>query len=127
MIPRSLDPNRCCELVCPREAWGAFHSHQCQKKAVVERNGKWYCAQHDPEAIRVRDEAKRVQWEAESQRRSDADTKERRIHAAHEPLIRACQELLRQAESGDTITLVSLSVAIALAREGLAAAGRTNE
>ena len=28
---------------------GRFGSHQCQKKAIMERDGKFYCKVHDPE------------------------------------------------------------------------------
>ena len=26
-----------------------WHTYQCSREAVVERNGKWYCKVHDPQ------------------------------------------------------------------------------
>ena len=40
---------RCTAKVYPKEQWGSFHPYQCNKKGIVERDGKWYCKIHDPE------------------------------------------------------------------------------
>lgn len=47
------------------------HSWQCVRKAVVARNGKWFCRQHDPEAVAAKDKAK-AEARREQQRASDA-------------------------------------------------------
>jgi len=47
--------NKCSVRVAPNTQWGAFHQYQCTKKAVVERDGKWYCKIHDPEYIKQKD------------------------------------------------------------------------
>ena len=46
----------CSVKVSPNTTWGSFHQHPCSKKAVVERDGKWYCKVHDPEYIKQKDE-----------------------------------------------------------------------
>lgn len=45
--------------------WGAFHSHQCEKRAVVTRNGKRYCKIHDPEYVKAKGEERTKRWEAQ--------------------------------------------------------------
>jgi len=45
----------CSVRVAPNTQWGAFQQHQCNNKAVVERDGKWYCKIHDPEYIKQKD------------------------------------------------------------------------
>jgi hypothetical protein len=39
--------------------------HGCSKPGKVEVDGKWYCAIHDPEAVKRRDVAMRAKWELE--------------------------------------------------------------
>jgi hypothetical protein len=41
--------NQCSATVYPNDRWGSFHGYRCNKKAVVERDGKFYCKVHDPE------------------------------------------------------------------------------
>jgi hypothetical protein len=40
---------RCCVLI-----WHRFTTTQCTRAAKVEREGRGYCKQHDPESVRVR-------------------------------------------------------------------------
>ena len=47
--------SQCSVKVAPNTQWGAFQLHLCNKKAVVEREGKLYCRIHDPEYIKQRD------------------------------------------------------------------------
>lgn len=44
-----LSPERCCKSVWVRDM--IMRSFQCQRKWVVEREGKKYCKQHDPVEI----------------------------------------------------------------------------
>lgn len=46
---------RCQEKVAPEGQWGSFQQYQCNKKAVVTRDGKRYCKIHDPEYIKEKD------------------------------------------------------------------------
>jgi hypothetical protein len=58
--------SRCCKTL-----WGPRgNSWQCTRNAVVERDGKGYCKQHDPVAEKARFEARRTKWEEESKRES---------------------------------------------------------
>jgi len=59
----------CCVKIYPRESFGLFHSHPCQSKAKVEREGKWYCGTHDPVKIKARKDAQCAKWKAESDAR----------------------------------------------------------
>lgn len=45
------------------QSWG------CQRKGVIERNHKWYCRQHDPDAVKARDDARRQRWDDEQRTR----------------------------------------------------------
>lgn len=36
--------------------WGSFHLHLCQRPATIEVDGKWYCAIHNPEAVKGREQ-----------------------------------------------------------------------
>lgn len=38
---------------------------RCARKAKVERNGKWYCRQHDPEARKAFDAERTAKWKRE--------------------------------------------------------------
>lgn len=55
---------------CQRLYGQAWHNALCSRKMVVERNGKPYCKQHDPEAVA----AKRTKWEQKAQAKQDAST-----------------------------------------------------
>lgn len=43
-------------------------SYQCQRPATIERNGRWYCWQHDPEYIEKKEQEKRKKWEMKQAR-----------------------------------------------------------
>ena len=57
----------------------------CGRRATVERDGKPYCAQHDPVAVKRRREEARVKWEAKQvewrQVRDEAAEQKRRAEA----------------------------------------------
>jgi len=44
--------NRC----SARVSIDSWRFGQCSRKAIVERDGKWYCKIHDPEYIKTKDE-----------------------------------------------------------------------
>lgn len=58
-----MDETRCGKQV-QSDGMG-FHYHQCQRKGVVEHEGKWYCKQHDPKEVARRREAQTKKWNAE--------------------------------------------------------------
>lgn len=54
--------HQCCEqirenTVCPRY-------HQCSRAGVIERDGNWYCKQHDPIAVKAKQEQRNADWQA---------------------------------------------------------------
>lgn len=42
-----------------------FYLSQCTRAGKVEREGKWYCRQHDPVAVAERRAKAQAKWEAE--------------------------------------------------------------
>ncbi len=50
---------------CDTRIYSEFRSHPCTRNGAVERDGKFYCRQHDPVAVRQRDDARRAAWAAE--------------------------------------------------------------
>lgn len=40
-------------------------SWRCTRRGVVERNGKWWCSQHDPDAVKARQGAADAKRKAE--------------------------------------------------------------
>ena len=46
--------------------WGQWDP--CSRKATVERDGKWYCWQHDPERVAGDKEKRLADWQAKSAR-----------------------------------------------------------
>ena len=53
---------RCCRSISSGDPW---HRSQCSRAMKVMRNGKPYCAQHDPEKVAAKDTARNARWEAE--------------------------------------------------------------
>ena len=54
------DPTRCCADVWSREGWGG--RRQCNRKGIIERDGKLYCHQHEPEAETKRRKLSQLQY-----------------------------------------------------------------
>lgn len=52
---------KCSEQVRDSRGWS---SYQCSRNAIVERNGKPFCRQHDPEYIKQRDAERKAGLEA---------------------------------------------------------------
>jgi hypothetical protein len=50
---------------CDTHVSSGFRSHQCARNGVVERDGKFYCKQHDPVAVRQRDADRSAAWDAQ--------------------------------------------------------------
>lgn len=48
-----------CSATVPEGLWS---SHQCSKKAKVNREGRLYCTIHDPEYIKKKDEKEEEKW-----------------------------------------------------------------
>lgn len=54
--------NHCCGQVRSSDGW---HTYRCSREGVIEREGKFYCRQHDPVAVKARHDARDAKWEAE--------------------------------------------------------------
>lgn len=42
-----------------------LHEHPCRRKGIIERDGKLWCRQHDPEAVKVKREKQQTKLDAE--------------------------------------------------------------
>ena len=51
---------RCCAEVWPS---GGYHPGSCERTASVTRDGRHYCKQHDPVAVKARDDARSAKWQ----------------------------------------------------------------
>lgn len=59
---------KCSAKVSTRQgAWSRFV--RCSRNGVITRSGKWYCKQHDPEAVKKREEESRAKYEVERRKR----------------------------------------------------------
>ncbi len=61
---------RCSERVRDKGMWPSFH--QCHRNGVVQRDGKWYCKHHDPEAKKKRDAERGAKWDKEWDEKQEA-------------------------------------------------------
>lgn len=69
MSGAKFDTTTCCASVrAGTDGWRTRYK-PCSRKASVERDGKWYCGQHDPQAVADRRKTKESQWETEYQER----------------------------------------------------------
>lgn len=58
--------NKCCKQVSGEGTWGSFHMHGCRRPVKIERDGKLYCAIHDPEAVTKRRKLADERWTAKN-------------------------------------------------------------
>ncbi len=59
-------------------------SHQCSRKAVVEREGKRYCKVHDPEYIAAKRKEHTERWERDWVKQRETGTRNALIAEAFE-------------------------------------------
>ena len=78
---------RCQKMVSGEGQWGAFHQHQCEKRSVIVRDGKRYCAIHDPEYIAKKDKERSEKW--------DERMRVERIKWSGPMLLQACKDALK--------------------------------
>lgn len=88
-----MNEEKCAETVFPYRG----PSYRCQRRATVERDGKRYCWQHDPERVRADREQRHARWDAK------ADM-QRRAYARRIAMARVCRgistEDLNKLEGG---------------------------
>jgi uncharacterized Zn finger protein (UPF0148 family) len=64
------DKHQCCQ-----EVWnGLFTGSQCQRAGLIERDGKWYCRQHDPVEVQRKKDEKSKQWQERWDREQGEET-----------------------------------------------------
>lgn len=72
------------------QAGFGFGQYTCSRNGKVERDGKWYCKQHDPVGIKERGDRNYAKWNANNKRESD----ERKAKAASEAHRDKCEAAL---------------------------------
>lgn len=87
---------------CSQERMSGYHLVQCRKTATVERDGRHYCAIHDPERRRERDEANHAKWRAKLDKVRDEQARIAACLAACEGLSdpQAALHAMREALKG---------------------------
>ena len=61
-------PTKCkCSAKVP-DMYGVPSVHPCMRSATVERDGKWFCWQHDPERVKAEAIKRMTAWQAEQDR-----------------------------------------------------------
>ena len=81
----------CSERVFSGALWDS-RGHSCPRNGTIERNGKWYCYQHDPEAVRLR----REEWERKYKERwAKVDAAEARARLVRQRSRQAIEALRR--------------------------------
>ena len=81
------------ENQCSKQIYANYSRHPCSRKGVVEREGKFYCKQHDPVRIKTREERRNRKWNQEW-----AEAKAQRDH------INACVRAIKSI-GGDPATV----------------------
>ena len=61
---------------CSKKVWRHTSWYLCSRPATVQRDGKWYCWQHDPKRVEAEAKKRRAAWEAKMDRE---DAKYKRI------------------------------------------------
>ena len=68
--------HECAERVWSSDNW---RTYPCQRKATIERDGKWWCWQHDPEY--VAEKARKLEEEYQVERKADKAKRDREERA----------------------------------------------
>jgi len=95
------------EVLERNSAWPRYN--QCSRKGVIEREGRWYCKQHDPVAVEKRREKEQDKFDAkmkvrmEEQRRAAAIKKACDGVSTEELETLSVKELLKLEEVQDDL------------------------
>jgi predicted NBD/HSP70 family sugar kinase len=89
---------------CSKRVWsGSWDKLPCSRRGVIERDGKWYCKQHDPVAVKERNDknyaAMKSEWEERDKRANRTLACERACAGIADPekAIREAREALALA------------------------------
>lgn len=58
---------RKCSIKVPG-MYSDINFYPCQRSATIQRDGKWYCWQHDPERVKAEAKKRHADWEAKMDR-----------------------------------------------------------
>ena len=97
---------------CSAHVYRKHGSPYCVRAAVVSRDGKGYCKQHDPEVVVLRREASNKAWQADMTARA----KGRRLQTTAPLLLAACKSALTVI-AHDSAVGTQLRAAIAAAEK----------
>lgn len=84
-----MEKHNCSQDVYPKERWGSFHPYKCNKPAVIERDGKWYCKIHDPVYRKSKQKGLTAKWDA----KWDAEKKQMRLQSAAPDMYEALRKV----------------------------------
>jgi len=80
---------KCCERVRGANLGWRYEYKQCSRLATVEREGKFYCKQHDPEARDAKRAASHARFEANLKAQADRRN-----------FVTACEQAIRHIADG---------------------------
>jgi uncharacterized Zn finger protein (UPF0148 family) len=86
---------QCCGFVASNKThgWPGLRN-RCTRSGKVERDGKWYCGTHDPEAEKARREDRERRWKRERELR-DAG---RNVEARERDVLKAAVAFVRKTD-----------------------------
>ena len=87
MTTTQTDKALCAANIPDPTGWG--HNHQCSRRAVVDRDGKRWCRQHDPDNVRAKAKAADEKYRTASATRRE----QAKRYSAHDALVTRVAEL----------------------------------
>ena len=87
---------------CSAGVWQGWRSLSCSRKGKIERDGKWYCKQHDPVAIKARRDETDRKYREHWQKLRDAqkvDKANQHKLATYDELLEALEEIDRDVKA----------------------------
>ena len=77
-----------------RTQWDGTYSFRCSRRGTIEEEGKWWCGQHPPSAVRNGQKERSKRWQ-ESRDKDNAFALDRvRKLIAFDDLLAACEALV---------------------------------
>lgn len=84
---------------CIASIWSAYVNHQCPRPRGHGKDGL-YCKQHDPETVAQKRKALEDKCKASVEASVKQSDKQRRINAAHEPMLAALENIVAVFDNG---------------------------
>lgn len=105
-MKKRLDPTaRCVDLI-----FNGLRFAQCSRRGVVTRDGRLWCRQHDPEAVKARREKSNAEWREESARRERLRIHADKLKDAREKVIDCAVKWAHAAGTGNLSPQVDLAL-----------------